>query len=139
MTYQEYKKQVQAKYDELFKECHIFWAFGDKQWEEGKAKHPVIEGHKYVSIGSGGYFPGQYKQQYIEMMDAIKAWEKQAKKEMRETREETEKSILYELNNHEAFYTGDYSEVVALFEGVYTAKQIKQVYSKYQGTEAVAA
>lgn len=134
MTYQEYKKELQAKYDELFKQVDLFWAFGNEQFAEGSAKHPLEEGFTYCSIGAGGYFPGQHKQAWNDGMTAIKAWEKQAKKDMKETREQTERAILYELNNHEAFYSGDYDDVIDLFQGVYTAKQVRDVYKKYQST-----
>jgi hypothetical protein len=134
MTYQELKQQRQAKYDELFKEIGLFWAFSNEQFDEGAKKHPVDEGFKYCSIGSGGYFPGQNKQAWNDGMDAIRAWEKQATKEMKETNAETEKAILYELNNHEAFYSGEIDDVVDLFEGVYTREQIRKVYKKYQST-----
>lgn len=133
MTYQEYKKTLQVKYDELFKAVDLFWAFGDDQWVEATKAHPVAEGFKYCSIGAGGYFPGQNKQAYIDGMDAIHAWEKQAKKEMKESKAESEKAILYELHNHEAFYTGEIEDVVDLFKGVYTREQIKAVYKKNAG------
>lgn len=133
MTYAELKATRQAKYDELFKAVDLFWAFGEDQWNEGKKAHPVDEGFKYVSIGMGGYFPGQNKRAYIDGMDALNTWDKQAKKDMKESKLESEKAILYELHNHEAFYTGEIDDVVDLFKGVYTVAQIKAVYKKNVG------
>lgn len=134
MTYHELKATRQLKYDELFKAVDLFWAFGESQWNEGKKAHPVDEGFKYVSIGMGGYFPGQNKQTYIKGMDAINAWEKQENAELKKNRDEIEKAILYELNNHEAFYSGEIDDVIDLFKGVYTTEQIRKVYRKYQTT-----
>lgn len=131
MTYQELKARRQAKYDALIEQAHVFWAFSNEQFAEGKAKHPVDDGSKYVSIGMGGYLPGQYKQVWIDGIDAITAWEKQANAELKANRAEEEKAILYELNNHEAFYSGEIDDVVGLFEGVYTREQIRKVYKKY--------
>lgn len=139
MTYGQLKKERQAKYDELFEKVHLFWAFGNEQWEEGKKKHPVTEGHKYVSIGMGGYFPGQHKQEYIEGMDAIRAWEKQAKAELKANEAAAHDAILYELNNHECFYTGEIDEVCEIFEGVYTREQIKKVYRQNAGRKKARA
>ncbi len=131
MTYAELKATRQAKYDELFEAIGLFWAFSNDQFNEGMKKHPLTEGAKYCSVGMGGYFPGQNKQKYIEGMDALKAWEKQAKKELKENEAEIEKAILYELNNHECFYSGEIDEVVELFEGIYTREQIRKVYRKW--------
>lgn len=137
MTYAQLKQERQAKYDELFRKVGLFWAFSNEQFDEGKKKHPVAEGCKYMSIGSGGYFPGQNRQIWIDGMDALNAWEKQANKEIKESRAETEKAILYELNNHECFYTGDIDDVVDLFKGVYTIQQIRKVYRKHLATAEV--
>lgn len=133
MTYAELKKTRQAKYDELFNAIGLFWAFGEDQFAAGKAKNPVTEGHKYVSIGMGGYFSGQYRKAYHDGMDALDAWEKQAKAELKESRAESANAILYELNNHEAFYTGEFDEVVEIFKGVYTREEIRKVYKANVG------
>ena len=132
MTYAELKKQRQAKYDELFEKVELFWAFGQEQFDEGKKAHPVTEGERYISVGMGGYFPSQHKQAYLDGMDALKVWEKQAKAELKANRDEQEKAILYELNNHEAFYSSEIDDVVDLFEGVYTREEIRKVYLKHQ-------
>lgn len=137
MTYNELKSQRQKKYDELFEEVGLFWAFGNDQFNEGMKKHPLEKGFKYCSIGAGGYFPGQNKQAYIDGMDAINAWEKLANAELKKSRNESEQAILYELHNHEAFYTASIEEVVDLFKGVYTRDQIKKVYAKYVNTVEV--
>lgn len=131
MTYQQLKQERQAKYTALFDSVGLFWAFGREQFEEGKKKNPVTDGHKYISIGAGGFFPGQNKQAYLDGMDEIRAWEKEANRAIKESREETEKAIAYELNNYECFYTASIEPVVELFEGTYTRKQIQQVYRKY--------
>ena len=133
MTYQELKDQRQAKFDELFAKVGLFWAFGEEQFDEGMKAHPATDGHKYLSIGMGGYVPGQNKQAYTDGMDAIRAWEKTANAELKANRAEIEKAILYELNNHEAFYTGEIDDVVDLFKGVYTVAQIRAVYKKNVG------
>ena len=133
MTYATLTKERQAKHTELFDRVGLFWAFSTEQFTEGKTKHPVTDGQKYLSIGMGGYFPGQNMQAYKDGMDELSAWEKQAKKELKESRAESEKAILYELNNHECFYTGEIDDVVDLFEGVYAVQEIRKVYKANAG------
>ncbi len=128
MTYNELKKQRQAKYDELFKAVGLFWAFGNDQFEKNKT--PLEEGNKYCSIGAGGFFPGQHKQAYIDGIDAINEWEKQAKAELKANQAEANAAILYELNNYECFYTDKIDEVINIFKNVYTIEQIHKVYRK---------
>jgi len=43
----------------------IFWAFSNEQFDEGKAKYPLEDGVKYQSIGAGGYFAGQHKEEFV--------------------------------------------------------------------------
>lgn len=131
MTYAELKTERQKRYDALFEKVGLFWAFGNEQFKEAMEKHPVDDGFKYVSIGMGGYFPGQNKQAYVDGMSELNAWEKQAKKELKENEAATESAILYELNNHECFYSCDLTEVIELFDGIYTPEQIRRVYKKH--------
>ena len=126
VDYQDIKKEKQKMTTELFEKCGVFFAFSDKQFEENKT--PLKEGEKYVSIGGGGYMPKGSIKAFEEGMKAINNYGKQKVK--KGNLEETE--ILYELQNHECFYTGDISDVVDLFEGTYTEKQIRDVYNKYR-------
>jgi hypothetical protein len=134
MTYAQLKQERQAKYDQLFDKIGLFWAFGDDQFDEGKQKHPLTEGQKYCSIGAGGYFPGQNKQAYTDGMDTITAWAKIARAELKANKEEAEQAILYELKNHECFYSSEIDEVIDIFKGIYTREQIRAVYRKYSSS-----
>jgi hypothetical protein len=126
VDYQDIKKEKQKMTTELFKECGVFFAFSDKQFEENKT--PLKEGEKYVSIGGGGYLPKGQVDAFMKGMKAINSYGKQKVK--KGNLQESE--ILYELQNHECFYTGDISDVVDLFEGTYTEKQIRDVYNKHR-------
>jgi hypothetical protein len=126
VEYQNIKKEKQKMTTELFEKCGVFFAFSDKQFDENKT--PLKEGEKYVSIGGGGYMPKGSIKAFEEGMKAINSYGKQKVK--KSNLQETE--ILYELQNHECFYTGDISDVVDLFEGTYTVKQIRDVYNKYR-------
>jgi len=126
VEYQNIKKEKEKMTTELLEKCGVFFAFSDKQFDENKT--PLKEGEKYVSIGGGGYMPKGSIKAFEEGMKAINSYGKQKVK--KGNLQETE--ILYELQNHECFYTGDISDVVDLFEGTYTVKQIRDVYNKYR-------
>lgn len=123
-TYKDLKAQEQAKYNELLDKCQVFWAFSKEQFEEGKAKYPIAEGAKYASIGAGGYMPSSNVDEFIAGNKAIEKWKKQARKEVK-----AEEAILYELNNHEAFYTGTIADAMEVLGPIgYTTEQVKKVY-----------
>ena len=126
VEYQNIKKEKEKMTTELLEKCGVFFAFSDKQFDENKT--PLKEGEKYVSIRGGGYMPKGSIKAFEEGMKAINSYGKQKVK--KGNLQETE--ILYELQNHECFYTGDISDVVDLFEGTYTVKQIRDVYNKYR-------
>ena len=126
VSYGDIKKEKEKMTDDLLKKCGVFFAFSNEQFNENKT--PLKEGEKYVSIGGGGYMPKSNVDDFREGMKAIKQIGKKKVKE--NNLAETE--ILYELNNHECFYTGDYSDVVDMFEGTYTEKQIRDVYNKHR-------
>jgi hypothetical protein len=56
---------------------------------------------------------------------------KKHKKELKDAKQAKEEAILYELKNHECFYTGSIEDVVDLFNGVYSKKDILTVFKKY--------
>lgn len=124
-TYGEIKKQVEEKNSILFKECEVFFAFSDKQFNENKT--PLKEDDKYVTFIGGGYLPKSNVEKLKEGMANTNSWEREQIKA--NNLQETE--IAYELNNHECYYTGEIDEVVDLFEGIYTVEEIKEVYYKH--------
>jgi hypothetical protein len=116
------KERKQKKYDDLASECGVFWAFNEDQFKEGKAKNPLKEGEKYASIGMGGYMPSKNVDKFIAGMDAIDKWAREAKKD-------DKKVILYELNNHECFYTGSIDDAMPTLESLgYTKNQVLKIF-----------
>ena len=126
MSYSDIKKEKEKMTTELLKKCGVFFAFSDKQFEENKT--PLKEGEKYVSIGGGGYLPKSKVDAFRQGMEAINNYGKEKVK----VNDLAENEILFELQNHECFYTGDYSDVVDMFKGTYTEKQIRDVYNKHR-------
>lgn len=125
MNYKALKDIIQEKHDELFTACGVFWAFSNEQFDEGKKAHPLKEGEKYVSIGMGGFLPKSNFQKLTEGLKELKEYGKQMRKQIK-----AEEAILYELNNHEAFYTGDPMDAYeqALKDMGYSYEQVCKVY-----------
>ncbi len=130
MKYGEIRKESAEKLNNLIKECNIFFAFSNQQFQENKT--PLQEGEKYVSIGAGGYLPKSKVQLFIDGMAGIKKWEKEAIKAEKENKEA---HILYELRNHECFYLWDIEDVVNILP--YSRKDIQTVFNKYRETEQI--
>jgi hypothetical protein len=120
----ELKEKEQAKLSELFKKVGLFFAFSNEQFTENKT--PLKEGEKYVSIGAGGYLPKGNIEEFEKGMKEIKKWHKE---EVKKNKAE-DKEIIYELNNHECFYTNDLTDVLSLFKGTYSEERIKKLFYK---------
>jgi len=122
---QELKNEREAKHTELFNQVGLFWAFSDEQF--AKNKTPLQEGEKYVSIGAGGYLPKSKVDAFSTGMKEISAW---YKKEVADNKELRRKEIIYELSNHEAWYTHEIEDTMAALGPDYTAKEVWKVFNE---------
>lgn len=123
MNLHEIKKQREDKQTVLFNECGLFWAFSDQQFAENKT--PLQEGEKYVSIGMGGYLPKGKVDAFSAGMKEINKW---YKKEVADNKDLRRKEIIYELGNHEAWYTHEIEDTLAALGSGYTAKEVWKVF-----------
>ena len=114
----------QSKIDSLLNECNVFWAFSNEQFNQNKVA--LVDGDKYVSIGAGGYMPKSMVAKLDAGMKEIKAWYKQAGKD----KKAREQHIIYELNNHEAFYTYDMEDTLNALGEDYTIDEVRRVFNK---------
>jgi len=130
MTYQEIKDKKQTDYNELFNSLGVFWAFSNKQFDEGfeKVKTTMAEGEKLVSIGGGGYIP---KHNVEALITGTKAIDETFKQQIKDAKAR-ETHILYELNNHEAYYTGTIDATLDALGDDYTAEEVQAVYNKFR-------
>jgi len=127
--YQQIKKQEQERYNQLFNECGVFWAFSNQQFEENKT--PLKEGEKYVSIGAGGFLPKGNVEKLREGMKQIK---KQTAEAIKATKGGRRQAIEHELNNHECYYTGDIQPAVEALGKGYTRAEVLKVYNEIRET-----
>ena len=118
------RKDFEGKRTELFNSCGLFFAFSNVQFAENKTA--LAEGDKYVSIGAGGYLPKSRVSALTEGMETLRRAEAKA---IKANKDLVKARILYELNNHECFYTGDVSDAFEALAG-YDKKLIYKVYEE---------
>jgi hypothetical protein len=123
MTIQELKQQQSEKYTEVLKSNNIFFAFSDKQFEENKT--PLKEGEKYARLFGGGFIPSYNVESYKKQSEDLNTWFLNSVKE----NNLIESHILYELNNHEAFYTYDIEQAFNCLP--YSKEEVQKVFNKY--------
>lgn len=109
MKYPEIKEQHQQKVDALLKECRVFFAFSNKQFEESKT--PLEEGEKYLRLPGGGFIPQNSADKFRKGLKELERW----KTETIKKHKQEESEIIYELYNHECFYTNDCTPVIDLY------------------------
>lgn len=126
--YKEIKDKHSKNYNDIITDHDVFFAFNNNQFDEGKAKIGITDNKDLCSIGAGGYMP---KVKADKMTELLAIENKRYKKELKEAKDQKEQAILYELNNHEAFYTGRLDEVIEKFNGIYTAEAIRATYKKF--------
>lgn len=122
---QQIKKERENKQTLLFRECGLFWAFSDQQFAENKT--PLQEGEKYVSIGAGGYLPKSKGDAFTAGMKEISKW---YKKEVADNKKLRREEIVYELGNHEAWYTGDIEDTMDALGRGYTRKEVQKIFDE---------
>lgn len=117
---------AQQQTNQLITDCKVFFAFSKDQFEKNKTE--LKEGEKYVSIGMGGYMPKSYVEQFREGNKRIA---KEKTDAMRSAKAEQKESIiLYELDNHEAFYTYELEDTINALHGVFSYEEVKAVFDK---------
>lgn len=121
----EIKKEQEAKHSELFKKCGLFWAFSNEQFAQNKT--PLEEGDKYVSIGAGGYLPKSKVDDFCAGMKEIGKW---YKKEVADNKKLRREDIIYQLGNHEAWYTHDIEDTLAALGPGYTRKEVLKIFNE---------
>lgn len=127
LTYAQINKITQDKQTELFEANSVFFAFSDSQVLEGMAQYNITDKSLLVSLGAGMIAPRANVKAISLGLKTIQA----DKKKMVKERSDIKKTILYELNNYECFYTGDITDALeALSAYDVTREQILAVYKE---------
>lgn len=119
-TISELKEERETKTSALIKECGVFFAFSDKQFQENKT--PLQEGEKYRRVFGGGFIPASKSDQFLAGLDEIENWYNSEIK----GGGLLDAQILFELFNHEAFYTGNWRGVAEDFG--FPVEDVERVY-----------
>ena len=95
------------KQSALFEETKAFFAFSNRQLEEGLKKFDISKDEDgkpdIYSMGGGMYVKKENAKKLIEGLDKI--WNEAVAQDIAD--HGLERIILRELSNHEAYYTGD--------------------------------
>lgn len=122
-TLQSYIEAAQTK---LFNDTGAFFAFSNKQFDEGKK-----EGVKYASLGAGLICPADKAQILVDGLESIH------KSGIAQDIAENgiDKIIARELANYEAFYTYEIDDTVdALEDYGITREQVQAVFKRIANT-----
>ncbi len=110
--FEEAKKLYDSKNEEELKKTGIFYAFGNKQFEENRTYKEESTNSDYIYVMSGAYIHKKDKSKldnyFTKILPAIK-------KEFINSIN-IDDLIEYELINHECYYTGDFYEIIPLIE-----------------------
>ena len=105
--------------------AQAFFAFSDKQVEEGKAKQGLTDDIKLVSLRMGMICPQDTSKQLIKEIN--KAYKDGIAQDIKENGKDA--IIKRELYNHEAFYTGEIDQTVDALEAYkFSAGDILDIY-----------
>ena len=100
-TVSSVRAEGQALTTKCFEKYGVFFAYSKKQFDEGVLKIKLDAGEKIVNVISGAYCRSSVADDFLAELEAIF---EQNKKDMLE-KVGVEALIIYELGNHECFYT----------------------------------
>lgn len=122
--FEEIKKEYDDNFNKELNKTGVFWAFGNDQFDENKT-HKDAPDNEYISVGAGGYI---HKSNKEKLDNFLKNTAPKLKKDF-VSRINIDDLIRYELNNHECYYTGDFSKVINIIHSYYDMP-IDEIYDK---------
>jgi len=122
---------MEDKQSKLFKENNVFFAFSNKQLNEGLSKHKIADKGLVCSLGAGMVCPKENAEVVVIALQKI--YIDSIKEDVKENGKDV--VILRELENHECFYTGSIDEAEEKLEDYpITKEEIKKIYFKNYAT-----
>lgn len=126
---------LQDETNKLITDCDVFFAFSTSQMQEGidklklSGKYNITPENKLklTDIGAGGFIPSVNLDKYIQCHKDIQKEYKKMKKDEKALND----YILYELHNHEVFYTGDINTFSETYMSDVPKEKIISVYKSH--------
>lgn len=122
MNLHELKKEKENRMTQIMNDAGVFWAFSNEQFHANKT--PLQEGEKYVRLGMGGYCPKSKVDDYLNGLESLQTWFNDEIKNNDLRRQQ----IVYELSNHEAWYTYDIEDTLAALGPDYTREEVSIIF-----------
>lgn len=82
MTYKKLDEIKKEKVTRLLETCEVFFAFNEKQYNEGKEKYNISSKNKVTSIGGGGFVPVKNVKALEMGFEAIEKWYREQEKDI---------------------------------------------------------
>ena len=123
------KQEYSNLYNNKIAEIGVFFAFDEKQFNENKTPKNAKD-NEFISLGAGGYiWKGN-----LQKLQEYNAHGHQKEKQDFLKRINKKAFILYELLNHEAFYTYELDDTLDTLKDYYTditEDEISKVFRKH--------
>lgn len=103
--------EIKGKHEKEFEEFPMFFAFSEKQFEEGLKKLGCTKNDIYSLSGTGGFYRKSDSKKLNAMFDK---WNKEIEEAIKDD-EYVYQMFRYELGNHEYCITYDYEETLGTF------------------------
>jgi len=127
MKYTQLKKLNEEKYSEVLKNNKSFFAFSDRQLDEG-LKENGLTLEEVTGLSMGQVIPRANIEKYKQDVKDIDLWYNEELKKIN-----PDEVIEYELCNYESYYTGSLIDAMKVLEAHgYTRDQVLKVYNKNQ-------
>lgn len=126
--FEEIKKEYDKKYNDELNKTGLFWAFNQEQFDKNKTNKNAPNS-EYITIGDGGYLHKSDKAKFDNFFKNV------APKLKRDfiSKINIDDLIKYELNNYEAYYIGDYTQVIIVIKDYYKDLSIEDITKKVKG------
>jgi hypothetical protein len=122
--YQDLQNERQEKMTQHFKDSAVFFAFSKVQFEENKGE--LEPGDEWFQYNIGTFVPKSKLEYFDNGFDEIEDWFQKSLLEFNLRYHH----IVYELANHEAYYTYSIDDTMNALGPEYSEQEVTEVFKK---------